>query len=372
MKYFFLFTLLLLITSNVFSSEFEDLLNKAIDGDIEAQFKVGMTYKYGKIVPKDINSSNDWLLRASQKDHAQAQLELAFNLFARRTPPGAGQEPNPEAIKWLNNASEMGILRAHLKLGQIYAHGWHGIKKDGKLARKYISKAAVEYQKNAINGSAEAQYLWGDILWQGYGKYVDGYDYTDDELDKEKGLRWLLKSAKQGNDDAMFLVGVIYHYMAFSNLPGWGQRLESLSNYNKAIQWYEKAADNGNADALQNLSYMYFDEDGGILLDPEKSFNFALKAALLGNEYSQFRVAQKYLKGEGVKQNIVKAYSWALVAKRNGHLDYKLDWPPESGRLIYPTTEFIIEMESLLAKEQINAARVFAIVCFESLYQNCK
>jgi TPR repeat protein len=349
MKYFFLFTLLLFITSNVFSSEFEDLLNKAIDGDIEAQFKVGMTYKYGKIVPKDINSSNDWLLRASQKDHAQAQLELAFNLFARRTPPGAGQEPNPEAIKWLNNASEMGILRAHLKLGQIYAHGWHGIKKDGKLARKYISKAAVEYQKNAINGSAEAQYLWGDILWQGYGKYVDGYDYTDDELDKEKGLRWLLKSAKQGNDDAMFLVGVIYHYMAFSNLPGWGQRLESLSNYNKAIQWYEKAADNGNADALQNLSYMYFDEDGGILLDPEK-----------------------YLKGEGVKQNIVKAYSWALVAKRNGHLDYKLDWPPESGRLIYPTTEFIIEMESLLAKEQINAARVFAIVCFESLYQNCK
>lgn len=360
MKYFLFLTLF--FSSSIFSSEFNENLDKAIDGDIDAQFSIGMMYKLGKKIPRDIMSSNEWFERASKKGHAEAQFELAENL---------GMESfrtvsNPNVIKWLKLSSDGGINRAHLELGKSYVRGWYGLEVNKKLARKYISKAAIAYQKKAIDGIPEAEYLWGDFLSSGYGKYVDGYDFSDEALEREKGLRWILKSAKKGHVEAMHHAGAIYYSKTFS----FGKSLVLQSNYQKAIQWLEKAAEKENADALELLSRMH--ENGeGLDVNRDKSFNLALKAAHLGNADAQYNVARKYLQADGVKKNIEKAYSWALIANHNGHYDISIqangNWLRKK-----PAVDLIFELESHLTKNQIKSAKTLAEVCFESLYQKCQ
>jgi TPR repeat protein len=53
MKYFFLFTLLLFITSNVISSEFENTLKLAQEGFPIPQYYMGLRYDDGDGVPKN-------------------------------------------------------------------------------------------------------------------------------------------------------------------------------------------------------------------------------------------------------------------------------------------------------------------------------
>lgn len=67
--------------------------------------------------------------------------------------------------------------------------------------------------------------------------------------DDQKAREWFEKAAAQGNAWAQVLLGAMYH-------GGKG----GLKDYQKAREWYEKAADQGNALAQLSVGLMY--EDG--------------------------------------------------------------------------------------------------------------
>lgn len=71
--------------------------------------------------------------------------------------------------------------------------------------------------------------------------------WADDVPDLQKTLQ----SAKQGNADAQFNLGLMYD-------SGRGVR----QDYTKAVQWYRKAAEQGNAKAQYNLGLMYANGKG--------------------------------------------------------------------------------------------------------------
>ena len=61
--------------------------------------------------------------------------------------------------------------------------------------------------------------------------------------DYKKAIKWLEKAAKQGNADAMYLIGSCYFY------GGYGIKKDK----EKARQWIAKAAALGHETAIQNL-----------------------------------------------------------------------------------------------------------------------
>lgn len=113
-------------------------------------------------------------------------------------------------------------------------------------AKEYVSrseyeKAYQEYLKSAENGNTEAMNEIAMLYAQGMGV----------ERSNKMAFNWFLKSALKGNGIAEFNVGMAYE-----------QGLGVEQDINEAIKWYEKSADKGTTKAQINLAYLYVGNNG--------------------------------------------------------------------------------------------------------------
>ncbi len=133
---------------------------------------------------------------------------------------------------WYRMAANQGDIDAMVSLGTMYYSGVedYGIHKDFNTAFHYYSDAAYA-------GDADAQLYLAYMYLRGEGT----------EQDLEKAFEWTEKSAEQGFAQAQNELGRAYEQMK--------------QDYNKAIEWYKKAAAQGYHDAQKNLDRLY--ENGG-------------------------------------------------------------------------------------------------------------
>lgn len=133
---------------------------------------------------------------------------------------------------WYRMAANQGDIDAMVSLGTMYYSGVedYGIHKDFNTAFHYYSDAAYA-------GDADAQLYLAYMYLRGEGT----------EQDLEKAFEWTEKSAEQGFAQAQNELGRTYEQMK--------------QDYNKAIEWYKKAAAQGFQEAQQNLDRLY--ENGG-------------------------------------------------------------------------------------------------------------
>lgn len=90
-------------------------------------------------------------------------------------------------------------------------------------------------------------------------------------------------------------------------------------NYDEALKWYRKAAEQGFAGAQNNLGSMY--EQGlGLSKDEAEAARWYRKAAEQGNAYAQHSLGSMYWEGRGVPQHLVEAAAWIRRAAEQGHL----------------------------------------------------
>ncbi len=181
----------------------------------------------------------------------------------------------------------------------LYKNG-QGKEKDEDKAEALLEEAAKEIAKSPeeLEGKiyiAEACFLIGEVYYDGNG--VD-QDYA-------KAMEWYTKAADLGNASAMNQIGYMYHF---------GEGVEV--DYAKAMDWYSKAADLGVAMAMNNIGVLY--HDGlGVDQDYAKAMEWFLKAVDAGNtDYTLMNnIAQMYENGEGVPVDYAKAKEWRDKAK---------------------------------------------------------
>jgi len=89
-------------------------------------------------------------------------------------------------------------------------------------------------------------------------------------------------------------------------------------DYAKAREWYEKAADKGNADAMANLGLVYLNGEG-VVQDYAKAREWFEKAAVKGEVVAMNSLALLYENGQGVAQDYAKAREWYEKAADKGH-----------------------------------------------------
>jgi TPR repeat protein len=85
----------------------------------------------------------------------------------------------------------------------------------------------------------------------------------------------------------------------------------------QAVEWYRKAADQGNADAQFFLASCY-DAGAGVPRDYAQGAKWWRKAAEQGNAAAQKNLGWKYLRGVGVPQDYVLAHIWLNLAASRG------------------------------------------------------
>ena len=149
----------------------------------------------------------------------------------------------------------------------------------GRVVDQNILEAEKIYAKLAEKGHAGALNQLASI----YMKGALNLDGTGIRKDREKGLALRKKAAEAGHPLAMYNLAVEYQN---SNDP---------QGLDKAVELYTKAANKGDVMAAQSLAHLYSEGHGRVGLPPfpvskEKALFWYEKAAELGSSFAQGRV----------------------------------------------------------------------------------
>ena len=122
----------------------------------------------------------------------------------------------------------------------------------------------------------------------------------------EKAAEWYRKAADQGYHWAQDNLGDLYR-------DGKGVPQSDLA----AAEWYRKAADQGLPGAQNSLGNLYY-SGKGVEQDHRKAAEWYRKAADQGNKYSQLQMGNLL---ENTWKDLRTAYKWYYLAYLNGHED---------------------------------------------------
>jgi hypothetical protein len=124
--------------------------------------------------------------------------------------------------------------------------------------------------------------------------------------DVAKAVEWWQKAAAQGDANAQYNLGVMYN-------KGEGVPKDAA----RAIEWYRKAAEQGNSYAQFNLAASYATGEG-VPKDAVRAAEWVQKAAAQGVAMAQNNLGSMYHDGDGVPKDLVLAYAWANLAAAQG------------------------------------------------------
>jgi len=186
----------------------------AEQGDVDAQFSLGMSYLRGGMgVEKSGSEAERWLRAAADQRHAQAQYMLGLMYWNGWGVP----KDSRKGVPWIQAAAEQGIPEAQLRIGFAYSAG------EGVWS-KNPAEGVRWYRRAANQGVAEAQYRLGTMYENGTGVAKDQFE----------AIVWYRAAADQGNASAQFNLAVSYAHGAGGLLRSGGA----------AADWYYKAGVN--------------------------------------------------------------------------------------------------------------------------------
>ena len=169
----------------------------------------------------------------------------------------------------------------------------------------YAADDYYYYIDKAKNGNKIAQYNIGYFYYYGEGGVSRDY---------EKAVSWYRKAANQGLAEAQAALGQVYS-------EGHGV----TKDYSMAAYWYSKAVEQGNAVAQNNLGVLY-SKGQGVPKDKYKAAELYLKAADKGDEVAQYNIAGCYADGKGVAKSEYNAFRYYQKSAEQGYASaqYKL------------------------------------------------
>ncbi|MCQ2243158.1 MAG: zinc ribbon domain-containing protein [Bacteroidaceae bacterium] len=214
-------------------------------------------------------------------------------------------------------AAALGDIRAMNLIGRIYLFG-KGIDTDPQKAFYWFNEAAQKEDENGMydlgccykNGigvksdmenAAECFKKAAELGHVGAMCQLGDY-YQKVLIDKEKAVMWFEKAAEEGRSDAMYMVARLSLLMD-----------NSKSNQEKAEKWFRKAAELDNTDAMVALGIFKDFKN-----DDRKAYEWLQKAVNKGNLSALSHLAGCYIEGRGVPVNLQKAYDLLIEAIESG------------------------------------------------------
>jgi uncharacterized protein len=369
------------IKEELFRELFRYCRGAAERGEAEAQFILANCYRVGVGVDKNRAEGLKWLQKAAEQGLSNAQLALGLNYEC-----GEGvAEDKGEAVKLYRKAADQGNADAQYNLGSAYDKG-NGVPQDFSEALKWYRRAADHGNRHAYcavgemymkgrggvtQDSVEAARWFCKAYDEGDGYaivtllYPLGYGSLPDGLDESKVIAFYAAAAEHGVAKQQYFMGT--HYI-------------SKGDYEKALQYLGKAAEQNCTEAQYALGRMYEQGQG----TPQNFVKAAVwygKAAEQGSTVAQIRLGMCYLLGHGVEENHLEAYKWESLAAASGN-----EISVKSRDLILKelTSEQIAEgqrraaafvpkesdSEKLLRKAKEEPAAAFLEVYYENLARN--
>ena len=348
----------------------KNLLLSLANGNVTAQYYLGVMYRKGLGTEDDQKVAFKWFLKAAEQGHMESQylVGCAYNfiigghggiissdveiknseelvLEEKKTSYsyalGIGVEPNEEeAITWFTKAALQGQVDAQRHLGFIHSIGFpdqldnestYWFKKASKqrcststysIAREFLYFGDIEqsikwFEKAHTLGDEKASYKLGEIF---EFKIIINPDY-------EMAKRWYMIAAKQHNDcESQFRLGRMYQY---------GHGVEK--SIGEALSWYKKAAIQNHIEACFKLGILY--SSGKIIKeDNNEAIKWFIKAADNHDKISESILERYYKDSYKLDKKFNQKYETLFKARshdENAQIQFGFDYVYN-----YPTTNY--------------------------------
>jgi TPR repeat protein len=185
------------------------LIQKASNGDVNAQYELGRAYEYGGFdefgeeVRADKKQAVEWYRKSAELGYAKAQSALA-SMYQY----GHGvRKSQKQAFYWYKKSADQGCDSAQASLADLYRHG-EGVAEDSEQAMFWYRKAAEQ-------GAKEYQLKLADVL-------------VDDA--PHEAAHWYRLAAESNDAEAQFKLAELYEQG--NGVP---------KNDQEAFYWYLKA-----------------------------------------------------------------------------------------------------------------------------------
>jgi len=308
-------------------------LHLASDLDDEAKYLLATLYFSGHGVEKNIARSAELFRSLAKKGDADAMVQLAIVLSEMFRPP------HDEIHSWLIKASELGHLHAREMLEEIEASDAQekAVQEEFK-AVDGPARTASQWRALAEAGDADAQFSLAQMLEDG----------RDIQGDFEEAVRWYKRAANQGHVGALWHLSVCYQ-------SGLGVEPNEV----KALELLQEAANGGNSDAQLQLGWQFF---FGIFVseNKQKAFQYFRKASEQWNLNALVWQGHCYQHGAGVVSDKRKACDLYRKAADLGvvNAQFKLGMMYLSGQGVEPCSVEAARWLALAAKYNHTGALV--------------
>ena len=313
----------------------------AEQGDATAQFDLGFIYENGKGVPQDYAEAMKWYRKAADQGNADAQNNLG-TMYANGQ--GAPQDYT-EAIKWWRKAADQGNAHAQELITSLkeWANSTVAdvpgptvavMAAPGNVSAQTSSPVAANTSGTLAQSpeqlTPEANQAKSNVGSSGTDAGALEAGLAAEKRGDLKAAFLLLKPlAERGSPDAQFHLGLMYDYgkgnldapfhvgLIYDDGKG-GVRQDSTV----ASVWYRKAAEQGNAQAQNNLGVTCKKAIGPNPVAYAEAMKWFRKAADQGNSDGQFNLGIMYYDGKGgVRQDYAEAMKWFRKAADQGNAD---------------------------------------------------
>jgi TPR repeat protein len=253
-----------------------------------------------------------WYAAAAQQGHASAQAALAGQLqtasealqkellwaaaqggvapaqfaLGERYARGEGLEQDwYQACQWYQKAAEQEYAPAQCALAACFAEGF-GVKRD-------VAKAFLYFEKAAAQDDAKAQWKLGEL----YAAGIPGV-----AADTKQATQLCKRAAQAGFAPAQATFGTLF---------------ARAEKHERAVFWWEKAAEQGDLEAQFNLAHACL-KGVGIQKNEARAWDLMLSAAQSGLPAAQGKLGLAYATGEGMVQDLIESAKWFCLAAAQG------------------------------------------------------
>ena len=236
------------------------LTEAALNGDADAQARLGQLYYIGSGVEENEQTAFDWRLKAANQGHADAEYEIgmAYNL--------------------------------------------------GKVVEKDLAASAAWYERSAKGGSGKGQLAYGEALQLGKGT---AKNYA-------AAAQWLEKAAEAGSGSQRFSAAMNLYTIYYEGDDHLAQ------NYEQAFKWAGILSKISEIGPGYYYLGRHYENGQGVKQDYGLAKLNYEKAGSLNYGDGQYGLAMMYLDGKGVSADRDKAIALLKTAKENLSLEATL------------------------------------------------
>lgn len=259
--------------------------NKSSKYDVKAKLKIYIKYDNGKRITENLKKY--WESKASGQTSIDSSIALAGLFFE--------ENDIPNSFTWVKKAAELGSCEGMEGLAGVYL--------DDDYSYKDINQALI-WMKKAVDAKCVGahrqlafQYVNGKNFQKNIIKAIELYQVCAKDGDSEcaKRLAWIYQSSRHG-----------------------------IQNIKEAIRWHEMAAKNPESWESDIFIGEAFWKGEGVTKNYEKAFDWYNKAAKKGSVRANYWLAMMYGMGEGRQQNFDKSIELIEELGRYSHEAYKM------------------------------------------------